>query len=64
MRYAHTWFLLFRGPLLYRVQPPLRLRQSWQPAVVRRIHRLGSPEKGRAGLQECASAVPAAKPVL
>ena len=42
---VRTWFLLFRGPLLYRVQSPLRLRQSWQPAVVRRIHRLGSPER-------------------
>lgn len=42
---VRTWFLLFRGPLLYRVQSPLRLRQSWRPAVVRRIHRLGSPER-------------------
>ena len=35
----------FQRTLLYRVQSPLRLRQSWQPAVVRRIHRLGAPEK-------------------
>ena len=54
----------FQRTLLYRVQSPLRLRQSWRPAVVRRIHRLGSPEKGRAGLQERASAVQSAKPVL
>ena len=45
MRYARTWFLLFRGPLLYRVQSPLRLRQSWRPAVVRQLYRLGSPER-------------------
>ena len=42
---VRTWFLLFRGPLLYRVQSPLRLRQSWQSPVVRRIHHLGAPEK-------------------
>lgn len=41
---VRTWFLLFRGPLLYRVQSPLRLRQSWRPAVVRQLYRLGSPE--------------------
>ena len=42
---VRTWFLLFRGPLLYRVQSPLRLRQSWQSAVVRQLYRLGSPER-------------------
>ena len=35
----------FQRTLLYRVQSPLRLRQSWRPAVVRRIHRLGSSER-------------------
>ena len=45
MRYARTWFLLFREPLLYRVQSLLRLRQSWRPAVVRQLYRLGSPER-------------------
>ena len=32
-------------------------RHPWQSSVVRRIHRLGSSEKVRAGLQECASTV-------
>ena len=50
MRYARTWFLLFREPLLYRVQSPLRLRQSWQPAVVRQLYRLGSPERTNASI--------------
>ena len=47
---VRTWFLLFRGPLLYRVQSPLRLRQSWQSPVVRRIHRLGAPERTNASI--------------
>ncbi len=39
-------------------------RPPWQSVVVRRIHRLGSSEKGWAGLQECAPAVQIAEPVL
>ena len=35
----------FQRTLLYRVQSPLRLRQSWQSAVVRQLYRLGSPER-------------------
>ena len=35
----------FQRTLLYRVQSPLRLRQSWRPAVVRQLYRLGSPER-------------------
>ena len=39
-------------------------RHPWQSLMVRRIHRLEPSEKGRAGLQERASAVPTAQPVL
>ena len=35
----------FQRTLLYRVQSPLRLRQSWQSAVVRQLYRLGSLER-------------------
>ena len=35
-----------------------------QSLMVRRIHRLESSEKGRAGLYGCASAVQSAEPIL